>query len=209
LSIDGKLEWLICKHVRSPILAGDVWYHSWQGGGGYGDPLLRDPQKVAADVVRGAVSREVCMSVYGVAIAKDGKADIDATKVKRDQIRAERKSSAKKAAADHLQWRYKGKGRIELANALVIDASKNSVNCGNCGHRHCGTDENLLDHLGLVETHPSSAGPVRGEAYDRGRFKLRQLICRACGGVVDAQVGLDGAPYSFALPELAAIGGPT
>ena len=26
-------------------LAGDVWYHSWQAGGGYGDPLLRDPAR--------------------------------------------------------------------------------------------------------------------------------------------------------------------
>jgi hypothetical protein len=43
---------------------------------------------------------------------------------------------------------------------------------------------------------------VRGEAYDRGRFKLRQLICRACGGLADVQVGLDGAPYSFAMPEV-------
>jgi acetone carboxylase gamma subunit len=84
----------------------------------------------------------------------------------------------------------------------VIDADKNAVSCGHCGHRHCGTDENLLDHLGLVETHPSSAGPVRGEAYDRGRFKLRQLICQDCGGLLDVQVGLDGAPYSFAMPEL-------
>jgi hypothetical protein len=76
------------------------------------------------------------------------------------------------------------------------------VSCGNCGHRHCSTDENLLDHLGLIETHPSSAGPVRGEAYDRGRFKLRHLICQNCGGLTDVQVGLEGAPYSFAIPEL-------
>ena len=48
----------------------------------------------------------------------------------------------------------------------------------------------------------TQAGPVRGEAYDRGRFKLRQLICRTCGGLADVQVGLDGAPYSFAMPEV-------
>jgi len=43
---------------------------------------------------------------------------------------------------------------------------------------------------------------VRGEDYDRGRFRLRQLCCSACGGLVDVQVVLDGAPDSkmrFAL----------
>jgi N-methylhydantoinase B len=201
-AVDGELEWLVCKHVRSPILAGDVWYHSWQGGGGYGDPLLRDPNSVATYVARGAVSQEVCTKVYGVAIEPNGKADHDATKTTREQIRADRKRSAKKPAVNGLNWSYQGTGRVEIANALVIDARDKSVSCGNCGHRHCSTDENLLDHLGLIETHPSSAGPVRGEAYDRGRFKLRQLICQNCGGLTDVQVGLDGAPYSFAIPDL-------
>jgi N-methylhydantoinase B len=201
-AVDGELEWLICKHVRSPILAGDVWYHSWQGGGGYGDPLLRDPESVATDVARGAVSREVCADVYGVAMAPDGNADHGGTKIKREQIRANRKLSARKPAANGLNWCYQGTGRTEIADALVVDFHDKSVNCGNCGHRHCSTDENLLDHLGLIETHPSSAGPVRGEAYDRGRFKLRHLICQNCGGLTDVQVGLDGAPYSFAMPKL-------
>ena len=108
----------------------------------------------------------------------------------------------KRRGVEGLNWSYKGKGRTEIAQALVIDAAEKSVSCGHCGHRHCSTDDNLLDHLGLVETKPSAAGPVRGEAYDRGRFKLRQLICRACGGLADVQVGLDGAPYSFAMPEV-------
>ena len=39
-----------------PMDLGDVWYHSWQAGGGYGDPLRRDPARVALDVERNAVS---------------------------------------------------------------------------------------------------------------------------------------------------------
>ena len=117
-TINGELEWLICKHVRSPILAGDVWYHSWQGGGGYGDPILRDPDRVATDVERGAVSEDVCANVYGVALSADGKADHDATKAKREQLRAARKASAKKASVEGLNWSYKGKGRTEIAQAL-------------------------------------------------------------------------------------------
>lgn len=38
------------------------------GGGGYGDPRQRDPQKVLADVVNGLVSIEAAREVYGVAV---------------------------------------------------------------------------------------------------------------------------------------------
>ena len=36
-----------------------VEYHNWQGGGGYGDPLDRQPDSVLDDVLNGTVSPEV------------------------------------------------------------------------------------------------------------------------------------------------------
>ena len=49
------------------------------GGGGYGDPLSREPEKVARDVVEGWVSRDRAADVYGVAVAADGSVDAAAT----------------------------------------------------------------------------------------------------------------------------------
>ena len=49
------------------------------GGGGYGDPLSREPDKVVRDVVEGWISRDRAAQVYGVAIADDGSIDADAT----------------------------------------------------------------------------------------------------------------------------------
>ena len=203
--IDGKLEWLICKHTRSPILAGDVWYHSWQGGGGYGDPLLRDPARVADDLARGAISPQAAAEIYGVVLARDGSADLAATERRRGDIRAKRRQSNQQIDANGAYVSYKGRGRAEIGPALVVDMEQDSVFCPQCGHRHCGTGDNLLKHLGFVAAPLWAAGPVRGEAYDSGRFKLRQFVCRSCGGLVDVQVGLDGAPLSYARPE---IGGP-
>ena len=40
------------------------------GGGGYGDPLTRDPEAVADDVREGWVSRERARSVYGVVLVE-------------------------------------------------------------------------------------------------------------------------------------------
>ncbi len=49
------------------------------GGGGYGSPLQRDPQQVAADVVKGLVSPQRAHDVYGVVMAADGVIDLEAT----------------------------------------------------------------------------------------------------------------------------------
>jgi N-methylhydantoinase B/oxoprolinase/acetone carboxylase alpha subunit len=37
-------------------------------GGGYGDPLERDPQSVLEDVIEGLVSTQAAQEVYGVVI---------------------------------------------------------------------------------------------------------------------------------------------
>jgi N-methylhydantoinase B len=41
------------------------------GGGGYGDPAERDPEKVLADVIEGYETLERARDVYKVAITKD------------------------------------------------------------------------------------------------------------------------------------------
>jgi N-methylhydantoinase B len=54
---------------------GDVYEHRTAGGGGWGDPLQRDPDAVAADVLNEKVSREAALRLYGVVIAEDGTAE--------------------------------------------------------------------------------------------------------------------------------------
>ncbi|AYY13586.1 hydantoinase B/oxoprolinase family protein [Actinobacteria bacterium YIM 96077] len=48
--------------------AGDVLANVTGGGGGYGDPFERDPQRVLADVINGFVSVEAAEGDYGVVI---------------------------------------------------------------------------------------------------------------------------------------------
>jgi len=47
---------------------GDIVRCLTAGGGGYGDPLKRDPEKVKRDVIEGFVSRQSARNVYGVAL---------------------------------------------------------------------------------------------------------------------------------------------
>lgn len=45
------------------------------GGGGYGDPRARDPQRVLEDVINGYISLEAAARDYGVAIRYTGRDD--------------------------------------------------------------------------------------------------------------------------------------
>jgi N-methylhydantoinase B len=46
------------------------------GGGGYGDPLERDPERVAVDVAEGYVSEQAARQLYGVVLRPDGSVDM-------------------------------------------------------------------------------------------------------------------------------------
>jgi N-methylhydantoinase B len=71
-----------------------AWY---SGGGGYGDPLARDPELVWRDVRAGLVSPEAARGIYGVVLGADG-ADEQATVTARDAARAARLASARPAS---------------------------------------------------------------------------------------------------------------
>jgi len=81
---DGKEEWLPAKCDGVKVEEGDVLYFNTWGGGGWGNPLERDPELVRTDVNRGLVTRAGAKR-YGVVIRDDGTVDAEAT----EKLRAE------------------------------------------------------------------------------------------------------------------------
>jgi len=57
---------------RVPMVAGERFVNTSAGGGGWGDPLDRDPRRVAEDVLDGYVTPATARQVYGVEVAPDG-----------------------------------------------------------------------------------------------------------------------------------------
>ena len=70
--------------VSTTIGDGDVYAHRMAGGGGWGDPLEREPERVAADVADGKVSAAAALADYGVVVGEDGTLDADRTRAERD-----------------------------------------------------------------------------------------------------------------------------
>ena len=67
--------------------SGDAYILRSGGGGGYGSPLDRPLERIAADVAQGYVSRLAAERCYGVAFGADGKIDADATAALRAKLR--------------------------------------------------------------------------------------------------------------------------
>lgn len=66
--------------MRGQFEAGDVISNRSGGGGGWGDPMERDPEAVREDVRDGYVSVESAREHYGVVLDDDGQVDEEATR---------------------------------------------------------------------------------------------------------------------------------
>jgi N-methylhydantoinase B len=80
------------KITAYPMRQGDVLVVQAAGGGGYGDPLARDPALVAGDVADGYVSAARASEVYGVVLDEAGHADAARTERRREELRSARRS---------------------------------------------------------------------------------------------------------------------
>lgn len=81
----GKDESIIPTLTTQPLYLkqNDLFQHVMAGGGGYGDPLEREPNLVLKDVIEEKISLNNALENYGVVIIKNSKnkfsIDIDAT----------------------------------------------------------------------------------------------------------------------------------
>ncbi|MDA1098417.1 MAG: hydantoinase B/oxoprolinase family protein [Proteobacteria bacterium] len=77
--VDGKGGELPSKVPHTAVRAGDRFVCVGPAGGGYGDPLLRNPEQVLADVTDGLISIARAAEDYGVVINNDLSLDYEAT----------------------------------------------------------------------------------------------------------------------------------
>lgn len=96
---DGAQEEIPSKRVFV-LNAGDQLAMETGGGGGYGDPLERAPERVKEDVVDGKVSIEAALRDYGVVV--------DGTKWQVDHTRTEAVRAQLRAARGPVTWTFDG-----------------------------------------------------------------------------------------------------
>lgn len=155
----------------------------FMGGGGYGDPLERDPNAVAADVANGLVSQEVAFSVYGVALHRDGSVADDETATRRLHIRSERLGREVDSECSKRSSEVSGQ---RISEYLTV--ADDGVRCSWCGYLMCDPDSDWKDSAVTTDADPAKAGPNR---TSKDGLVLRSYCCPNCATFLDTEIALE------------------
>jgi N-methylhydantoinase B len=99
-------EPLASRQSNMTLRSGDLIRSETAIGGGFGDPLERDPQLVAEDVLDEYLpGAEAAEEIYGVVLAADGSVDVAATQRSRRQRLASRSGEPAAGRTDHPERR--------------------------------------------------------------------------------------------------------
>ena len=148
------------------LAPGDLYYTAWCGGGGYGDPLKRDPLRVAKDVRARLVSKERCRDTYAVVLRSDGEPDDKATQALRADARARRLSQSQPAKKEAAQ---EAKGERVFA-------------CSDCGRSICRHEADFHDYVPSRLRMPASLGH---KIIRQDWQAYREYFCPGCGSLLD------------------------
>ena len=124
------------------LQAGDLVREETAGGGGFGDPLIRDPELVAEDVRLDYLTAEQAGARYGVVFESDGKVDAVSTSARRLNLASERVTAT-----------------LEISNEDDIDGPRRLISIPSA----LANDLNIVDG-DLVELRGKAVAPLRGWA---------------------------------------------
>jgi N-methylhydantoinase B len=184
------------KSNGAALVPGDVMEVRFTGGGGYGDPLEREPMRVARDVALSYVSQAVAGEVYGVVVGSAGSVDEEATKVRRERILAERKTwrraSELPGAPSNPPFTIATREQPHKVHEYVIardEGGERVLACSRCDHvlgDYCGNYK-----LGLLvdESEVTSIPLVRDPAYFIDEdVVFRRYCCPSCQVLMTTEV---------------------
>lgn len=185
--LPGEAEATQC-FATSVLAPGDVLYMNCQGGGGYGDPVLRDVGLVEQDLQDGLISSRAAREVYGVVTDDGGSVDRAASAVLRAEMKTARLRDMKVGVL--LDGRAEEEGRpIDDNLTLVGSDAAVHICCRHCGQALSGPDQIL--HLGIVEGPSSLAGPiVRSDPkhFVDEEVVFLQHVCPGCGTAIQSSI---------------------
>jgi N-methylhydantoinase B len=194
-AVGGDEVVLAGKGTGLPLSGDDVLYWNWSPAGGYGDPLTREPKRVAADVAAAAISPATAERVYGVIVRGDVP-DLAATEAARDRLRRERLRAAGAEVATWPPPRPHAPGEETIADVYVIDRAAQQVGCHGCGTALSPLTQNPKEGMVVYERPIASLTPGAPDPRTLidDEVVWREFLCPGCGVRLATEVAYPGAP---------------
>ncbi len=203
---------IVQAHDEVSVEATGAIFLKWAAGGGYGDPLRREPTAVATDLRDGKISAEAAGKLYGVVLDPEGNTpDTAATAALRQSLQDERRQlsvsrgRAREAVVGKVHTAHASTTAVEsdeqLDDNLTLVRSGNGdapqVACRHCRQLLGRADENYLEDLPMYVSDPAAAGPnawSHTATYVDTEVVFRQLYCPGCFTALLTQVVPAGQP---------------
>jgi N-methylhydantoinase B len=190
----ASVEVLAAK-AHTLVDGGDVHVYLQTGGGGYGDPLRREPERVLHDVRRGLVSPGVARSIYGVVIGH-GAVDAAATMGLRAIARADRLAAAVPAVEGFVRpVAHRGEGvppRGDTVQAIQAGSAR-LIACSVCHTRFGAYGEDYKAGTVMCELRIADLGALNAVAPPTD-LVVREFYCPGCGTAVALDIQAAGEP---------------
>lgn len=163
--------------------AGDIFSLAWTSAAGFGDPLEREPRRVARDVDDGFITIEGARERYGVCLGPDGAVDTKKTDDLRKRIIAERLSPTGRRT--ELQTVAEQPDDLRVSEGLVISHCREGAfyTCKKCRTRIQSADENYKSGCVKRVTDVAQVGlaPIDPHLFIDDHIEYREYFCPGCG----------------------------
>jgi N-methylhydantoinase B len=196
-TLRGTFEQPPAKVGSMTVRDGDVFIFTGNGGGGVGDPLLREPDSVAFDVRNRYVTPDAAQTIYGVELDATGDVDHTGTERRRAKLRHERIGEPPRAVASTTGI----SGSVRRASGVWT--------CGYCSEPLGRATDNyrsatVVHEEDLAERHQRYDMHIRPRPDGTPRLVLRHHFCPACASAIVTDMTLAGDDVVMAPRDLPA-----
>ncbi len=190
--IGGNLSVVALRQENFPQDKNDVFTVAWSAGAGFGDPIGRDPELVAADVSASTVSLQAAHDIYGVVIDGDtNKPHLDATQALRKKIRERRLIGAPTPGPT-----LEAPLLLEVTASLSLRDEKGGARfcCSQCSTDLGPIEKNYKTSCHIAELPLSAGNPLIGapNRFVDANPVFRTFGCPRCGALIDTEICLKG-----------------
>ncbi len=185
--LSGELEVLPAK-CQFTMKSGDVFGAVPTGGGGYGDPILRDPELVLRDIQQRLVTISWASEIYGVAINSRGEIDYQATENLRNTIRLWRQQEGETPRLKFETPHRLASNDIGTHFGAMLKAD-GFLYCGHCLGALAEENAKIKGYLLRRRRPLASANPWIGrrKGHDKLDFQIWEYLCPECGGLISVE----------------------